>query len=114
MSRRNLRNARMAKHALIGNETPRRRMRRIEPGTHPPIPALLGVPSERKLDKRAARHAMKIRALVRPGPDHVIDLCFLYIRFFPAKTELPAPLRVHAVALDHRIARIGERMNKVL
>src|SRR5690242_10243327 len=98
MSRWNLRNPRMAKHAFIGNKTPRRRMPRIEPGTHPPKPALLGVPSERKLDKCAARHAMKIRARMRPGADHIIDLRFLDIGFLAAEANLPAPLQIHSIA----------------
>src|SRR5437763_1652453 len=52
----------VAKNAFIGNQPPRDRMPRIEPGAHGPIAALFRIPPQRRLDERPARGVMEIGA----------------------------------------------------
>src|SRR5947209_20599975 len=106
----NLRVSIVAKNALVGHEPPRDRMPRIESGAHRPVAALFRVPAERQLDECSASSALEIGTGVVTRTKDVVDPGLLDVSFFPAETDLPAPLVISAVANNHRVMRVRERM----
>ena len=100
----------VAKHALVGNETPGLRMMRIEPRTHRPVSGPLRVPTQGQFDQRSPLGAMQVRPRMIAGTHHVVDLHVFDVGVCSVEAGLPASLVEGSVMNSHRIMRSGQGM----
>src|SRR5579863_1443562 len=86
----------------------------VESGAHRPKPTLFRVPPQRQFDVAAGGRPVQIGARVVSGAYHGVDLHLLNIGFPAVEAGLPAALVISAVANEHRVVSIGERVEKLV
>src|SRR5579872_5183420 len=79
----------------------------VVPGTHSPVAAFLGIPTQRQLLEDVPVGPVQVSASMISGTEHEVDLLFLDVGFFPLVTDLITALVIFALTPDHLEMGIG-------
>ena len=112
---RDLRVSVVAEHAFVADFAPRVGLdRRVIPGIHSPRATAFGIPGERQFLESTGWGSMQIGADVVTRSHHKVDQLFIDIDLFPSGIDLPSPLIISALAMEHGKMRIGRLMVEIL
>ena len=108
---RNSRNSVMAEHALVGDEAAGSGMIGIGTRRHGPgATGFVRIPTQGQLDESSGGRTMQIGPRMVARAQDVIHLQLFNVRFFSREADLPAPLIEIAIAADHCVVSIGQRV----